>query len=963
MLKDDLVGQLFLSGHMNRTKSIFLRSCLFLLMGESILADPTTRIPNVKAQDAAEHPEPGKTSVTGHRTHRHKRDKKTKEKRPRSVAIEHQKEVARKVLDPVAHQTLKTLTHSRIALTQESLMEFEQENENAVALVDLMDLSNCLNATYSGIRQIWTNLDFNSWLDAVEEAGAHDEFVDIQNSIGVLLRMPQISLEDGDFLQQFVILIGQTQAALQRFRQAMLDPQFVQAHPAVVHVSQYLEGTMHLLNVMLARHMAQHAMNSLREAAENALGSMNSIGSVSTSVSIPTPSGVNVDVGVTIAADEGGGAEAFYQINNGQTLSIGISFGHGFKVALGVEFSRTQSLIFQCLEQVLDYGSSIQKLTSPDVMELNNSRKSMQESEREYLRRQGEFEGYLKILNVLPQPTITLWTGVTRSNQADERSVYGASLVESLSLGDFAEVSLTQTLETRNYTHFFRLLALLTEDCLPSDLTLNQLQRIVGVRYVFSDLTERFTPQVLCGFIEAYVSILEQLANPHATTPVAVLERKKHEYERLLLPRSAWPKVGHPGRLSILKALILAAAELRLLSRSQEVRDLAARLNAPDAEDASNDERRVMIYDSVLANSEIIFKKIYHQLSRLEKMQDFSKKYKLQAIVGDVVEAINRILKAGAKLIIPGVGEAQIIVQRNHETFTNRGQERLGGNIEFIVSTNASIVYIWQQIQAALRTYLDRLNEAAEEEDPDSERGRLIADYRQILNGIVGVGFPATSLAGALPTGLSVTSTYHIVIPLKGVPANAQQRLIALPGEQLAVRNRTLWVPQYVMTLIDRTTGLDIDASVASVSASATEQLQYVHFFRDCFTIWFTHFCSLYQGELYRKEADPKKTTAVVDFKKWQAWENACQEQLDALQNLMTNLTNPDSNAYYELQDHYNKILQNQRLSAKDRQEVDQAVTKLITACQNKKQKEAQYYLLIFLVLCYQYIKPLTLLN
>lgn len=949
-----------------QNKYLLVGSCLALLVGNAVFADPpANKVENVKAKDAEENGTPGVEKAFQHRKSKQSQDKSTKmeDKLPVSKMLNRQIKLAHRITNPTMQTALKLLNHAHVTLTPESFETIEHGDTSVVSTVDLMDMSNLLNATYRSLHQILKNSEYVSWCDAAKKAQVYTQLKSIQKDIKELIRSAHLSFDNADFTNQFVVLKDGLHESVGKINMAMHNPQFVKECSSVVHLKQYLEDTYYGFNVMLSRHLAQKAMDALRAAAESALGSLNSLGSVSASVSIPTPTGVDVGVGITIAADEGGGAEAFYQINKGQTLGVSVSVGKGIQAALSVEFSKTQSLIFQCLEQVLDYGGTIQKLTSPDVRELNSSRKSMQEAEQEYLRRQGELDGYLKILKVLPQQVVTLWTGITKSTQADERNVHGASLVESLSLGGFADISFKQTLETRKYTHNYNLLALIKEDCSASDLSLVQLQRMIGEKYVFHDLTEKFTPQVLCGFVEAYVGILEQLANPHATTPVKTLEQQKHEYEKLLLPRGAFPKMGHPGRLSILKAAILAAAELRLLSRSQETRILAARLNTPAGEDASNDERRVMVYDSVLADSEILFKKLYHQLSRLAKMQEFSKDSKRQASGEDIVEAINRILAAGATLTVPGIGQAQITVQRNHETFTNRGQERLGGNIELVVSTNAPIVYIWQQIQAAIRPFLARLEEAADTEDPNSERGRMISDYRQVLNGIVGVGFPIATLASVVPTGLSVTSTWHLVIPLKCVLPNTRQGLVPLPGEELVVRDQNCWVPQYLMTLIDRTTGLDVNASVAAISASATEQLQYVNFYEDCFTIWFTHFCSLYQGELYRKEADSKKTTAIVDLKKWQAWEGACQEQLKALQNLMTNLSNRTSNAYYELQDHYNQIVQNPELTPTVKSEIDQSVQKLLSACRAKKQEDVQSRLLEFLIFDYKYNKPLTVLQ
>ncbi|MDR0625062.1 MAG: hypothetical protein LBF72_01250 [Holosporales bacterium] len=802
-------------------------------------------------------------------------------------------DVQQAIIDSQAPQNpkvrdLSALTAKGFILTDESVEELSNNFPAAIISVDIFDNDNFLIATKLAIEAVTDihNSTFSVISQFVNNPQLRDYFSYILLQLDILLHLPEHSFANSEFARGFMNLFKTLKEAY-----VLLKNNY--SLPENHYFTNFIYNAVKVQQVMLARYITYQFFDATQSSVEQEMLSKARTSDVTISASVPLPIlGLSVGGDSTTSTTASGTTSSFYTVNVGEKLRVSIAAdveiaGLGAGLGLGL----AKSLIFYSLEQVIDSGVHDIVISNDDLKKLRASRSHMQEREKELLRRFGELEGFYKICKVIPQGTYLNWVDLSHSAPVDTVSTYSAAGDLAAQLAQAYQMSLTRTVSNKTYKRQKDVLAMLTSDCRGAHgLTASDIEELLGHEL---NVTEKIgSLQMLYGSLVAYNSILEQLANDHSVTEERELHKQKREYEKMFLPEGFFQRLRIKGREGVLKACALTACAMR--ERSEVPEEL------------------------------VIFRKLYEQLSRLERLCEFSKNSKNDSLVDFVAKGRSVLTKGELSIALPAIGKADVSVVFS----SNSGNPCVDENGDFAdvrlsVPVNDKFPTLGEYITQKVRDIASRMEAASAHP--------LLKDIANIFN-IASNFWKYTAPAEAEPKSLKdsiplFSDAHEIVVKLKLVKSNAAQAggdfgedwpgtatkasrpLVALPGQtDVVIRKENRWVP-FLVQVISKT-DMKISGSVKMVGANvhtSSAQVKGV-LCEDALHAVIAKYNALRLGnnrsQSVSAAGDPEATNGLHSL-----WSAFLESQKDALHRVLRRVADKESNSHYELQGYYNDVV------------------------------------------------------
>jgi hypothetical protein len=632
---------------------------------------------------------------------------------------------------------LDKLTQKGLVLTSDSLNEHSDCFQSALINIDIFDVNNFLVATKLAIENVTdpSNLDFSISAKFASNPQLRDYFSYILLQLDIMQHLPVRSLSDKDFAKAFMNL-------LKTLKESNLLLRYNYAIPASYPFTNFIYNAVRVQQVMLARYVTNQVFENLRGSVEQDVLSQTNSADVSLTAGVEgVVPGVDVALANTAFTNSGTTSSSFYTVNIGDKSRISITADAKIAgIEAGVSCEAMKSLVFYSLEQLIDSGTPNIVIAPADLKRLIANRSEMQERERELLRRFGELEGFYKICHVIPQRAYIDWVDISGTAPIDTTSTYSISGDIATKLAQMCEISLVRTISEKFYKQHKGMLSLLTNDCnVARGLTQADVECLLGEEYNISK--QIGSVQMLYGSLVAYNAILEQLANDHATTAAKELKKSKHEYEKLLLPKSGFfgPKI--PGRKGVLRAGVTTACAMR--------------------EASTNPEERV------------IFRKLHTQLERLRQLSEFAQNKRHQISVERVVKGKSVSTSGVLNFEIPLIGT----IKTRLSLYSNSGSPFLDENgdfaeVRFVVPKSNSVVDAALGLTQKMKKFADKVKEVSQEQlfaelANVAESGSAFLDIAKSINSESTVD----SLVSWIP-GIFSDGAYEVAVKLKKIRAN-----------------------------------------------------------------------------------------------------------------------------------------------------------------------------------------------
>lgn len=577
-----------------------------------------------------------------------------KENAPTKTYIEEQ----RKVIDLVKRRpknnqyymvdakldALKILCDSNVRLTRESLADFANYPDSAVLKVDLYEGVNIVHIflkTLKYLTQKTKNEETNKLYEKLKKTkGALEALNVLIRGFEELATLDFLDCADTEFVGSYAKVVGEINSVLLKLEGNGFDKK----HSLV----RLLKNMQKALELIFIRYNTEKTLNIVRKNLENRVTTMTGASKIGGSLSIPVAANVSVDVEAVVSRTSyGGSSVAFFTASKSGKIQVGSTLNlvaAKLKGSVGVE--KISSDIFFSLEQMMDdfsQNSSLHKEVHLAFLnDATKKRSNMQDAEKELLRIMAELEGMIKIFSGLPQIVNLNWVDITKSKSTDtsNESIGIAEIKASTPILLDLGISLKGETSKKTYTRFTSQLEIVSEDCLPKNgLDEKTFKDILGKKY---DMSESLPDaNLLLGHLRSYVGVLEELINPPNGASKGELEKKKHMYEGLLAPKSSG--LFREGRNGVFQAALVTAVVLR----SKE-----------------KDASRMSVY-----------KNIYYELSKLLKLAGFSKNSKtaaLKSTKSDVgLTADCKINRLSAKLSFPVPVAGDISVNMTRQSVKN----------------------------------------------------------------------------------------------------------------------------------------------------------------------------------------------------------------------------------------------------------------------------------------------------
>lgn len=561
-------------------------------------------------------------------------------------------------------EALKDLSKNKICITEDSLIDFRAAPNSALLKVDLYEKNNIARIFSKALKYLIRkneNEEIKELYKKVEEAELEEDIKKLIFELEKLATFEKIDYENKEYNKVYNDVLLAIMDVLERFDTDLYKNKkriFDKSH-SLVRFFINMDKALKLISV---KYMTEQTISKIRANLENRLNSITGQTKLGATLSVPVASNVNVDIEAVVSTDSFGSSSiSFFTSSNSAKVQVGSTVNFLMtKLGVSAGIEKVSTNIFYSLEQVMDDFASDPSLHDQFHLsflnEATKKRSDMQDVEKDLLKKMGELDGMLKIFGALPQVVNLNWLDITKSKFIDKskETIGIGELKASLpALADLG-ISLKSEYSHKTYTKFASQLSVLKEDCLPIDgLDIEALEEIIGAKYNLArpqknpkfKKNNKKEPEfialmpdagMLLGHLRSYVKVIEEINNPSPDSDMKELKNKKHMYEDLLSPKQKL--FSREGRSGVLKSCMLTAAALRSEDKEEEHTS--------------------------------IYKNIYFELTRLLKLQAFStnsENSKISStkntIASNVDCSINK-LSAKVSFPIPVVGDLSVNMTR-----------------------------------------------------------------------------------------------------------------------------------------------------------------------------------------------------------------------------------------------------------------------------------------------------------
>lgn len=803
-----------------------------------------------------------------------------------------------------------------IVFTQKTIESFEKDFDSTVPQVDLFELDNLRIALLSVL---------NKAFDKKSDSRLHKEIDELGTPIRDALDTLRTNLSNNWSKELSAENLSEEECKQQRLwytyktLKAIHEMILAKTAVAATFFTKFIYGMMMANRVAFLRIVAAKIMESSKQEIENA--TQKTTKSINASLGAEASyGGAKAGINASVNKSEAMTDTSFYQMKVGSTLKLNVGAGIGkFFAQFNVSLSVANAAIFYSLEQLMDSGEfDGAHLKLPAIKEVAKSREKMQKREKELLSIfNGYIEAFLKDrdIGVVSSFATMLFPIITKSLENETAKSAQVSVGGEISIASIG-LTLSRIITKKTHTRKFGILSLIEDDCSPScGYKTSDITRLLGAT---SDRSSKYLEQIsehrneignydesalaiilnnILDDVKRYNSCLSRLADPSSNRKARELaEGEKHRIESRWLAQNN--RVKSEGREGVLRSLVATVSNLREFSKS--------------------------------SLSAAVFNSIYEELCKLGALCEFSKdKSKRNAEFGSDAEAQESAWSGS--LAIPG--GIEIKINKTHA----EGHPFMEDNGEFIdleitlPMTILGLVGI-KVVQSKLLSVFGALSkQKGEVSEGLGNAGAVVQDVLVLLTRNSAIPF-ISNVMGMIPIG---TSKLNIRLRRLDVFSCSSP----LPGtSEIIDRTKNRWEILYIQTMALSNSGLMMDSlsmpdtfgslqegtrivqekiggkisnameKVGSVAAGIGDKINNLPV-----SVQLSFERSLGKREriigsnsLFYPVA--RYNVAKLGNSKTQ-WENFTTEQAQQLWLLFANICNTDSDARYELQTMYNKIL------------------------------------------------------
>lgn len=816
-----------------------------------------------------------------------------------------------------------------IVFTQKTIESFKKDFEATAPVIDLFELDNLRLALLNVLNKGLNEKAGEAFPSDIREQGTdlYKALDELQESLANNWSK-EISAEKIAEQQIEQQRLWYTYKALKDIHKIIEERTKISA----TFFAKFIYGMMVAYKVAFLRLAAAKILEASKPELEDAL--LKNTVSKHASVGVEASyAGAKAGISASVTKSEEMTDTSFYQISLAKDLNLNVGAGIGKLFAqLKVGMSVANAAIFYSLEQLMDSGKfSGSHLKLPAVKEVAKSRQKMQKREKELLSIfSGSIEAFLKDRNVglISSFSTILFPIITKSAENETAKSSELSVGGELSIASVG-LTLTKSFTEKTHTKKFGILSLIEDDCSPavgykpsditallgstSDKSAQHLEKIAAYKDDDGNYDEMALVITLNNILEdlrRYNDTLAGLAEVASNKFEKADKKKKEELEnekhaveaRWLVSNS---RLKSEGREGVLRAFVATAVNIRGLCSS--TRTIG------------------------------IFNQIYNELGKLATLCEFSKdKSKQNAEFGLEAEASNSAWNGSLSL----PGGIYINLSRVH----SEGHPSMEDNGEFIdleITLPMTILGLigMKVVQTKLLSVFGALSkQKSEVSEGLGNAGTVVQDVLLLLARNSAIPF-ISNVMSMIPIGTSKMS-----IRLRRL--DVFECAHPLPGTSVLIdRNKNRWEVLYIQTMALSTSGFE--PSSAGISDTLGSLQTGVAAVQDKIGRKVSEIAGKvgnaaaglgekvgalpvnlqlsFGRSLGRRERiigsnalfypTARYNVAMLGNSKTQ-WENFTSEQAQQLWLLFANICNADSDARYELQVMYNKILDNAKNSS-----------------------------------------------
>lgn len=782
---------------------------------------------------------------------------------------------------------LNKLTANSIVVTSDSLTSIKENPESALIKLDMYDGANLPIFIRQSLDHILSSEDssFKKLLGKIENnKKLHTTLTNLRDTLLEQEKYSNADFEDEEYSKIYADIVSSLSESIESIE---ADTSFTSKD---AYFLDFLKLSKKFTELAFVRYNTEKMLSQIRASLEGIQGVTSST-SASLSINIPIPPvpGMTANLDLFASGNSYGSTGlSFYTVTKTKGTKFGITYNIlPAKISGKITLENAAINLFYSLEAYMDFLNS----STPDINRLHakiqgmdgvlKDRKELQAKEKEALANNGEYERLLRLFHVLPQTgsVSLIWVDITKSKALDKakENTIGTEISASVAVPlSNLGITLKASKGVKTYTKGTPLLSMINDDCSVIDgMGIEDLEELVGSK---NDLSKVISDSnLLLDTLQEYIFTLERLAVSTSASEKKEYEKKKHSYEKLLLPK------GSTGREGVLKAAILTAAVLR-----------------KSAEDDQNLIKR--------------FKKIYVQLCNLSKLGEFSKNK----------SGIRKRIGYGTK----AVADSDIEVKINSLQASFTAQAPLPEeNGKYMTLKFSLPLYSTGVVgMAILRERFKSVFAAVSKKKIPFNFDDFTAVSKAF--GITkGVSTAANALTSVAPVGVSASGSSDFTFVWRYVePLKDTSDIVPLPGQKLLTNEKGPWALDFIVAssslnaavnasskVVDLPIALKLSASMGKLAKRTGP---------DTLHDLISKVNALLLGKVDSKSGE---STAVSSLLKGQSGQ---------ILKIFRGIAKMDSNAAFELQTLYNSMLKSCKTKA-EKGKIEQLFAEFIEACKN----------------------------
>lgn len=603
-------------------------------------------------------------------------------------------------------------------------------------------------------------------------------------------------------------------------------------------------------------------------------------------------------------------------------LTVGLNSGIVKAVARVITERGKSDILFSALSYLLDPKLGKGLFVDKSIKSAFGELKNLQDLEKKGIAAVGSVFKFLKDARSLPQNIHAVFPVFTKAVSTRHSKSSSVGLEAEVALFDKINVKVQVERKKKDTARQLGLMSLVDKHFVPATkkYDADAIKKIIGKKY---DRTELFKDQsasesfsMILNDLNQYLNALQTLGLIQSGQKIDRISRKKARTDKHSIEHRWSPKrrLRSEGREGVLRAMFCTMVKL-VAARGTPKNDKEKRLDL---------EQRT---------------EIYNNLCELCNYQELSKnKHNTGGTYEEHAEAKLTALAFAVTFTIPGLGN-------------------LAANVKIFLDKEKKIqkIHLWFDaplacISLVAESLIHKLTDIGDQIDSVSEdSGRSLGSkiklfcldaiqqdnvsrfIKTVLAKKLALGEPLS--VGSLTAKTNLTSASSVRIELDRVPNEIDlEHMRPLPGQTKLIEKNASCFVKYVDVQIKSSIALD------SVVGGGRTKIETTTCLGDkSFAAWkdFYHQATLSEADMRTLTGDSESTVANNSL-----WKHYLSQHAKALQRLLKNITNPNSNAAFEFQYMYNEML-NRDENSIEQDKVTQTVKALLDACTKLRDVES----------------------